>query len=159
MFHCDRYLLYCRGDKAVVLTTLGCDTDNSTSVETLKARQSTTDPTDVCNEFCTISCGVNGDLPPTTDDCAVIVDAITVLNGAISPTFIVESNHEQQLVYGTCAFFFLNYTPDTLEYCWLSLSEIASEVASACLPPTQPVHSLGYCAPSDGAWSAGVTHS
>ncbi|OBZ76678.1 hypothetical protein A0H81_03248 [Grifola frondosa] len=147
------------GDKTVVLTTLGCETDNSTSVETLKARQSATDPTDVCDELCTILCGISGDLPPTTEDCAVVVDAITILNGAISPTFIVESNHEQQLVYGTCAFFFENFSPDTLEYCWLSLSEIGSEAASACLPPTQPVHSLGLCTAGDGTWTAGVGHS
>ncbi|OCH89943.1 hypothetical protein OBBRIDRAFT_835400 [Obba rivulosa] len=116
-------------------------------------------PADVCNELCTDLCSSVGPLPPVSEDCAVIVDAITILNGSVSPTFTVDPNTMQQLTFGTCRFFFENVSPNTLEYCWSALSNVASAAETACFPPVQPVFSQGLCVPTDGRWEVGVGHS
>ncbi|KAI0328936.1 hypothetical protein GY45DRAFT_1346840 [Cubamyces sp. BRFM 1775] len=100
---------------------------------------------------------MSGRLPPDTDDCAALVNSVTILNGQIPPTFDVEPNHVQTISFGTCRFFFENVGPETLEYCWLALTQTASAAASACFPPEQPVMSEGLCIPSDALWEVGFT--
>lgn len=88
-------------------------------------------------------CGQVGQLPPISEDCQTLVNAVTILNGQIGtyqsacmplsssgsligkppvdPDFTVESNHVQTISFGTCRFFFENVSPQPLTYCWLSL--------------------------------------
>ncbi|KAI0653129.1 hypothetical protein C8Q70DRAFT_1059606 [Cubamyces menziesii] len=154
----------------VTSVTTATATETATSVTTVI--QSTTDtatvtvtaaPTstavNVCNEICTTVCGQSGRLPPDSDDCAALVNSITILNGQIPPTFDVEPNHVQTISFGTCRFFFENVGPETLEYCWLAFTQTASAAESACFPPVQPVMSEGLCIPSDALWEVGVAHS
>ncbi|KAI0363703.1 hypothetical protein BV20DRAFT_1039797 [Pilatotrama ljubarskyi] len=100
-------------------------------------------------------CGDSGNLPPTTEDCATIMDAITILNGSISPSFSVDSGHVQTLAFGTCRFFFQNFSPFPMSNCWLAFGQTASAAASACLPPVQPVNSEGLCVAPDASWRVG----
>ncbi|RPD58285.1 hypothetical protein L226DRAFT_614483 [Lentinus tigrinus ALCF2SS1-7] len=142
-------------------TIIETETESATATitETVTAASPTSTAKDVCGEICTTVCGELGQLPPTTDDCQQLVNSITILNGQIAPEFTVESNHVQTITFGTCRFFFENVSPEPLTYCWLSLAQVASAAASACLPPTQPVMSEGLCLPSDGTWEVGVAHS
>ncbi|KAI0328934.1 hypothetical protein GY45DRAFT_1337782 [Cubamyces sp. BRFM 1775] len=110
---------------------------------------------DVCGELCSNVCGDSGSLPPVTEDCDTIVSAITILNGSISPSFDVPSDHVQTLSFGTCRFFFQNFSPFPMSNCWLSFVQIASAAGSACLPPVQPVNSEGLCVASDATWRIG----
>ncbi|KAI9058890.1 hypothetical protein FKP32DRAFT_1606375 [Trametes sanguinea] len=147
-------------DTATIATTVvESATDTATVTVTQTASSPTSTATNVCNEICTTVCGESGQLPPVTEDCATLVDSITILNGQIPPTFEVEPDHVQTITFGTCRFFFENVGPVPLEYCWLSLVQTASASASACLPPTQPVMSEGLCIPSDALWEVGVAHS
>ncbi|RDX44669.1 hypothetical protein OH76DRAFT_1359250, partial [Lentinus brumalis] len=100
-------------------------------------------------------CADLGLLPPVTEDCQQLVNAITILNGQIPPEFTVDANHVQTISFGTCRFFFENVGPQPLTYCWLSLAQTASAAASACLPPSQPVLSEGLCISSDETWEVG----
>ncbi|KAI0776865.1 hypothetical protein BD413DRAFT_231158 [Trametes elegans] len=162
------------GSKTVELTTFACDVaviaaahaDDDPAPNTSAVPSATSiapaapiQTRDVCGEICINQCGDSGELPPTTEDCATIVDAITILNGSISPSFEVDPGHVQTLAFGTCRFFFENFSPFAMTSCWLSFSQTASAAASACLPPVQPVNSEGFCTMSDGSWRVGVAHS
>ncbi|OSD00333.1 hypothetical protein PYCCODRAFT_1426585 [Trametes coccinea BRFM310] len=140
-------------------TVVESTTDTATVTVTQTASPPTSTATDVCGEICTTVCGESGQLPPDSEDCATLVDSITILNGQIPPTFTVEPDHVQTITFGTCRFFFENVGPEPLEYCWLSLAQTASASASACFPPTQPVMSEGLCIASDALWEVGVAHS
>ncbi|CCL98455.1 uncharacterized protein FIBRA_00453 [Fibroporia radiculosa] len=143
-------------DKVVTWETFGCG--SSISARSEFKRQA--NATNVCDGLCTDTCNnLSGDLPPAADDCATIVDAITILNGSIAPTFVVDSQSIQQLSYGTCRYFFENLSDGPLEYCWLALGDMASAAGSACFPPTQPVYSEGICETSTGTWLVGAAHS
>ncbi|KAI0363701.1 hypothetical protein BV20DRAFT_93067 [Pilatotrama ljubarskyi] len=135
------------------------DTATVTVTETVSAASPSSTFTNVCNEICTTVCGDSGRLPPDSEDCATLVDSITILNGQIPPTFDVEPNHVQTITFGTCRFFFENVGPIPLEYCWLSLAQVASASGNACFPPVQPVMSEGLCIPSDALWEVGAAHS
>ncbi|KAI0338160.1 hypothetical protein BDW22DRAFT_1487899 [Trametopsis cervina] len=113
----------------------------------------------VCNVPCTDSCGHLGDLPPISEDCQQIYDSINITSGSIAPTFDVQSNHIEQLTFGTCRVFFENFSNVTVTYCWSALSSQAQGAGTACFPPVQPVNSAGFCSPSTGAWQVGVAHS
>ncbi|KAH9939703.1 uncharacterized protein BXZ73DRAFT_99338 [Epithele typhae] len=139
------------GDRTVELTTFACDAAGSS----LTARTTN----DVCGVNCTNVCAVVGDLPPDQSDCSVIFDAITILNGSVAPEFSVDAGHMQTLSFGTCRIFFQNFSPQPLEYCWLSFGQVASAAGSACFPPVQPVNSEGLCIASDGTWRVGIAHS
>ncbi|OBZ72788.1 hypothetical protein A0H81_06963 [Grifola frondosa] len=156
------------GNLSVELAMFSCSTVTPEQDNLPKPKPTTTSsatptpsptPTDVCNEICTDVCSDVGQLPPVSEDCATIVDAITIMNGSVAPEFEVDPNHMQQLTFGTCRFFFENVGPSPLSYCWTSLAQVASAAASACLPPVQPVNSEGLCIPSDGLWQVGVAHS
>ncbi|EJF56964.1 hypothetical protein DICSQDRAFT_157655 [Dichomitus squalens LYAD-421 SS1] len=136
------------GDKEVELTQLSCGTS-------VTKRQTATPIPNICGEICQNVCSDSGNLPPTTEDCQTIVDAITILNGSVCPTFTVDPNHVQTITFGTCRFFFENLGPDPLTYCWLDFVQIASAAASQCLPPTQPVLSEGLCIARDSTWEVG----
>ncbi|KAI0776867.1 hypothetical protein BD413DRAFT_490977 [Trametes elegans] len=132
---------------------------------------------DVCGAICTTVCAqpAQNALPPVSEDCAQLVNAITILNGQIPPTFIVAPQHAQTITFGTCRFFFENAAaPGPLEYCWLSLyvrphprwvceavaeAQVASAAGTACFPPVQPITAEALCAPADGAWEVGAAHS
>ncbi|EGN97479.1 hypothetical protein SERLA73DRAFT_184203 [Serpula lacrymans var. lacrymans S7.3] len=116
-------------------------------------------PTYVCDQLCDYVCSDPNPLPPITEDCGVIQDAIQIYEGSIAPTFVVDASSIEQLTYGTCRFFFENLSSAPLEYCWTSLSSIASSGETACFPPVQPVQSQALCIPSTGAWEVGVGHS
>ncbi|KAI8995198.1 hypothetical protein BD414DRAFT_513029 [Trametes punicea] len=148
------------GSKTVELTTFACD-GPAAGVHANDAAPTSAGPAaplptvNVCGEICDNVCGDSGTLPPVTEDCATIVDAITILNGSISPSFEVDSNHAQTLSFGTCRFFFQNFSPLPMSNCWLSFVQIASAAASACLPPVQPVNSEGLCIAGDATWRVG----
>lgn len=115
---------------------------------------------DVCGASCAISCSnVTGVLPPISDDCANIEAAITILQNEHSSTFTVDPNHLETLSFGTCSYFFENFGPKTLEYCWSDLSSQATAAGDACFPPNQPFSPEGLCTASDGTWAVGATHS
>ncbi|KAH9895796.1 hypothetical protein C8Q73DRAFT_451769 [Cubamyces lactineus] len=149
--------------KAIQLTTFSCDGPavhaNDDPSPTSVAPSVPFPTVNVCGELCSDVCGDSGSLPPVTEDCATIVDAVTILNGSVAPTFEVDSGHVQTLSFGTCRFFFENFSPFPMSNCWLSFVQIASAAASACLPPVQPVNSEGLCVASDGTWRIGVAHS
>ncbi|KAM5530448.1 hypothetical protein V8D89_015888 [Ganoderma adspersum] len=141
----------------VVQSTTATDVVTVTTTASAAAPSST--GTNVCGELCTNICSELGQLPPTSDDCQQLVNAITILNGQIDPDFTVDSNHVQTITFGTCRFFFENISPAPLTYCWLSLAQVASAAASQCLPPNQPVLSEGLCIARDSTWEVGVAHS
>ncbi|KAI0776866.1 hypothetical protein BD413DRAFT_231241 [Trametes elegans] len=169
------------GRKTVELTTFACDTQTvpnaavsahadadehapSPSVvpsATSVAPALSTPTLNVCSDSCTNGCGESGDLPPTAEDCATIVDAITILNGSISPSFDVAPEHMQTLAFGTCRFSFQNLSPLFMTECWSSFAQFGSSAASACFPPVQPVNSEGVCTSqgSSRVWRVVVTHS
>ncbi|RPD72913.1 hypothetical protein L226DRAFT_141221 [Lentinus tigrinus ALCF2SS1-7] len=141
-------------------TVTDSETDTATVTATVTAAPSPT-PTaeDVCDGICTTVCAEMGSLPPVSDDCQQLSNAITILNGQIPPEFTVDSKHVQTISFETCRFFFENVGPLPLTYCWVSLVQTASAAASACLPPTQPVLSEGLCIAGDGTWEVGVAHA
>ncbi|KAL1942357.1 hypothetical protein VTO73DRAFT_6421 [Trametes versicolor] len=153
------------GSKAVALTTFSCDAQHAfvhaddDPTPTSNAPAAPVPTTDVCGVICSNVCGDSGELPPVTEDCATIMDAITILNGSVSPTFGVAPGHAQTLTFGTCRFFFENDSPLPMSNCWLSFGQAASAAASACLPPVQPVNSEGICIARDATWRIGVAHS
>ncbi|KAI0643208.1 hypothetical protein C8Q79DRAFT_915117 [Trametes meyenii] len=147
------------GDKTVELTTFECGAArihaDDAAPPTSVAPALPLPTIDVCGLICNNVCGDSGSLPPVTEDCATIADAITILNGSISPSFTVAPGHAQTLAFGTCRIFFQNFSPFTLSNCWLSFSETANAAASACLPPVQPVNSEGICVAPDASWRIG----
>ncbi|THH10899.1 hypothetical protein EW146_g8222 [Bondarzewia mesenterica] len=144
------------GSNTVVLSSLSCD---STASVTLAPVAAATNDTNVCGEICNTFCSGQGSLPPITQDCQVITEAITLFEGNQSPTFTVQPFHIVQLVFGTCRFFFENLSGAPIDYCWQDLSNTGSAVATTCFPPTQPVESLAECKSPDGTWELGVSHS
>jgi hypothetical protein len=67
----------------------------------------------------TTSCNQEtGILPPISDDCQTIENAVVILEGTMSPTFTVLPNHLKTLTFGTCSYFFENTGPAELEACW-----------------------------------------
>ncbi|KAI0819694.1 hypothetical protein BC628DRAFT_1423527 [Trametes gibbosa] len=161
------------GAKTVELTTFACgvaaavhaDDDpaplssDAPLTPTTVAPAAPTPTVNVCGEICRNTCGDSGNLPPTTEDCATIMDAITILNGSVSPSFEVAPFHAQTLSFGTCRFFFENDSVFPTSQCWLSFGQTASAAASACLPPVQPVNSEGICVALDASWRIGVAHA
>ncbi|KAH9946576.1 immunomodulatory protein [Amylocystis lapponica] len=141
------------GDKTVEVATLSCDDPVTTRDEPANALR---DLSDVCDNICTNVCNFDGGvLPPITSDCAIIIDAITILNGSVTDDFSVDPGEMKQLTYGTCRYYFENLSPWTLTYCWTALSQVGSAAGSACFPPTQPNYSEGLCSPADGSWAVG----
>lgn len=70
----------------------------------------------------TISCNQEtGILPPISDDCQTIQNAVTILEGTMSPTFLVQPNHLTTLTFGTCSYFFENMGYSELTACWSDL--------------------------------------
>ncbi|OJT07301.1 hypothetical protein TRAPUB_1844 [Trametes pubescens] len=121
------------GSKAVALTTFSCDAQHSfvhaddDPTPTSIAPAAPVPTTDVCGVISgpgSNVCGDSGTLPPVTEDCATIMDAITILNGSgigrTAPTFGVAPGHAQTLTFGTCRFFFENDSPLPMSNCWLS---------------------------------------
>ncbi|KAI0686884.1 hypothetical protein BC835DRAFT_430575 [Cytidiella melzeri] len=131
----------------------------STSTSTSASASPTPTTVNVCDVACTNSCGSLGDLPPISEDCQQIYDALNITSGSIAPTFDIPSNNIHQLTFGTCRVFFENFSNETVTFCWSALSQEAQGAGSACFPPVQPVNSAGYCTPSDGSWQVGVAHS
>ncbi|KAI1787484.1 hypothetical protein LXA43DRAFT_707505 [Ganoderma leucocontextum] len=148
------------GGNTVDLTMLSCGPPvNKRQDPTTTAVAAPTPTPDVCGELCENVCADSGPLPPVAEDCAVIVDAITILNGSTPSTFLVEANHAQVLTFGTCSFFFENLSLEPVEYCWLSFAQVASAAGAACFPPVQPIHSEGLCLSPNGLWQVGAAHA
>ncbi|TFY76355.1 hypothetical protein EWM64_g7656, partial [Hericium alpestre] len=103
----------------------------------------------------TTTCSSIGDLPPTTQDCQTIIDAVEILEGKTAPTFTVASGHTETLEFGTCRFFYENLSAETLTYCWQDLVNSASAAGAVCFPPVQPVHTLATCTSLDGLFALG----
>ncbi|RDX44664.1 hypothetical protein OH76DRAFT_1052341 [Lentinus brumalis] len=139
------------GGETVELTTFSCDavvSAHKASVPT--PLDSGVDPT------CTDVCAESGSLPPTSEDCATVFDAITIFN----TTFSVSANRAQTLSFGTCRIFFQNFSPSSpVTFSWTNLATVATGAAAACFPPHQPVMSEGLCVAPDGAWRVGIAHS
>ncbi|KAA1471004.1 hypothetical protein DENSPDRAFT_880133 [Dentipellis sp. KUC8613] len=140
--------------KDVVRETVAC------SVVTPAVVSSGLPDPNVCGEVCTTTCSDLGDLPPSTDDCQSIKNAIAIFAGSAPADFTVQPGHIEQLTFGTCRFFFENLTGDeALTYCWQDLANSGSAAASDCFPPVQPVQTLATCTSVDGTWALGVSHS
>ncbi|KAI0067525.1 hypothetical protein BV25DRAFT_1912140 [Artomyces pyxidatus] len=134
-------------------------TATATVTDTVTVAAPTPTLVDVTSAPCNIFCGDMGVLPPISDDCAVIENSITILNGVQPATFIVAPSHIQQLTFGTCRVFFENIGGNDLQYTWIALNSTATTAANACFPPVQPVNSLGMCQATDFTWEVGITHS
>ncbi|KAI0031085.1 hypothetical protein K488DRAFT_87145 [Vararia minispora EC-137] len=119
----------------------------------------TTDPNaeSVCGAPCVFNCFHNvGDLPPTSQDCAVINNAVEIFSGKSSATFTVSPNHVQTLTFGTCAYFFQNLDSVPLTYCWSDLATNANASAATCFPPSSPPSSDATCGDAvAGQWVVG----
>ncbi|KAL0948481.1 hypothetical protein HGRIS_011050 [Hohenbuehelia grisea] len=116
-------------------------------------------PLHVCGGTCANSCNNDaGQLPPVSEDCGVIEDAIQIFTGQGPTSFVLDPNHVETLTFGTCSYFFINTSPITLEYCWTDLSKTANAAGAACFPPAQPFTSEGLCT-SFGLWAVGAAHS
>ncbi|VDB91717.1 unnamed protein product [Peniophora sp. CBMAI 1063] len=142
--------------KGVELSVMSC----GSVPQAIGRRQANSTATDVCGEICVTSCSsVAGVLPPTTDDCTVIKEAVQIFQGQSSSTFTVQPFHIQQLTFGTCRMFFENLSPVPEQACWSDLAKDASVAGASCLPPTQPVFSEGDCNALDRTWLIGISHS
>ncbi|KAF8531082.1 hypothetical protein JB92DRAFT_243534 [Gautieria morchelliformis] len=157
----------CAGAQLVSSTTLhvgGHDvllTTHSCSPSAVERRQTTpTTFVNVCGSTCTTSCNsVTGILPPISDDCQTIENAIVILQSTMSSTFLVQPNHLKTLTFGTCSYFFENIGPTELQSCWADLSSFGHAAGAACFPPVQPFFPEGLCTAYDGTWAVGATHS
>ncbi|KAI0321241.1 hypothetical protein OF83DRAFT_1100406 [Amylostereum chailletii] len=161
-------------------TIIGTTTVVETATEVITATATVTvvpSPTpsaiDVCGGICNTTCSEVGQLPPTTDDCQVIKDAVAIFQGnacrlfsairsahksngdCAAPTFIADPLHTQQLTFGTCRFFFENLGTDSVEYCWNDLANTGSASASQCFPPSMPFSTLAVCEALDNTWEVG----
>ncbi|KAF8516637.1 hypothetical protein JB92DRAFT_2810146 [Gautieria morchelliformis] len=117
-------------------------------------------PMNVCGSICTNSCNDNaGDLPPTSQDCQTIANAIQIFQGTQNDTFTVAANHLETLTFGTCSLFFENLSSASIEYCFSSLSTEGIEAGDECFPPVQPFSSEGLCTGSKNLWAVGAAHS
>lgn len=140
-------------------------TDTVTVTATATASSTPTNAINVCGTVCEYElqyantcpmtgmilgntlCTQSGQLPPTTDDCQVVKEAIQIFEGnscecfrqtypfilaqaelafATAPTSIVQPGHIQQLTFGTCRFFFENLNTVPLEFCWQDLVGLPS---------------------------------
>ncbi|KAI0321242.1 hypothetical protein OF83DRAFT_1168580 [Amylostereum chailletii] len=144
----------------VTMSTFACDESSGAS---LKARQTVTPPAFInvcggaCQKLCTNAAGV---LPPTSEDCDTIKDAIAIFEGNQIETFNVQPGHIQSLSYLTCSYSFTNLGALPLQYCWKDLSTTASAAGSVCFPPTQPTFSEGDCKALDQTgWIVSASHS
>ncbi|KAI0808079.1 hypothetical protein C8Q74DRAFT_111945 [Fomes fomentarius] len=136
--------------KTVELTTFSCAAQPAQPASLV-----TETATDVCSEICLNACAHPTQLPPASEDCEAIVNAITILNGSVPAGFTVDPNHVQTLTFGTCRFFFQNFAANPLSYCWLSLAQQASAAGASCFPQ----NTEGDCVATTGLWRAGAGHS
>ncbi|TFY76694.1 hypothetical protein EWM64_g7317 [Hericium alpestre] len=151
------------------LTLIGTttETDTITDTATVTATATITEtppplpsPSDVCGKTCTTTCSEDGgQLPPDSDDCQVIKDSIAIFEGNSGPTFTVDPLHIQQLVFGTCRYFFENLGTTPLEYCWQDLATTGGLAGTQCFPPNTPFSTLAICESADQTWEVGVSHA
>ncbi|KAI0033923.1 hypothetical protein K488DRAFT_6398, partial [Vararia minispora EC-137] len=135
----------------VELSTLSCG-DHVSKRSALVVR----DTRDDCGAVCTVSCTNSaGGLPPISEDCEQIVNAVTIYSGLISDDFVVSPFSLAQLTFGTCRYFFENLSSDNATYCWSSFASQASQAGTTCFPPNQPVRSEGDCTSTDGTFIVG----
>ncbi|EIW65234.1 uncharacterized protein TRAVEDRAFT_17014 [Trametes versicolor FP-101664 SS1] len=137
-------------------------TNTATVTATVTAAAPTPTLANVCAET---SCGQPGgiiNLPPSTEDCARLVDTLnTALTTPGSSPFIdVAPDQMFSATHGTCKFSFWNFSPTTLETCVLSVIRSASAAVSGCLEGAQPAAvSEGLCLANDGLWEVTVTRA
>ncbi|RPD58283.1 hypothetical protein L226DRAFT_536757 [Lentinus tigrinus ALCF2SS1-7] len=143
------------GSDTVELTTFSCDAVPSAHKASPVAAAS-----DACADTtCTNVCAESGSLPPTSEDCDKIFDAISIFNSSIS-TFTVNPNRATTLSFGTCRAFLQNFSPSApLTFCWTDFAAVAAAAGKACFPPVQPVMSEGLCEAPEGVWRVGIAHS
>jgi hypothetical protein len=148
----------------VVRTTTTC-------AKTTVAARDLADVTDVCGEICkyfskshfdqislkytvgnNICSNAAGGLPPITDDCQQIKDAITIFQGnqgwalrlplddvssrfvKTAPEFTVLPLHRETLSFNTCSFFFENDSPVVpYSYCWQDLVSLFLIMTKSCI--------------------------
>ncbi|KAI0695662.1 hypothetical protein C8T65DRAFT_664848, partial [Cerioporus squamosus] len=143
----------CVGAKAISTSSIavGSDTVELTTFSSPTPLDGSADPT--CTDVCTSS----GSLPPTSEDCEMVFDAISIFNatGSIS-TFTVGANRAQTLTFHTCRVFLQNFSPSVpLTFAWTDFAAVATGAGKACFPPVQPVMSEGLCVAPDGVWRVG----
>ncbi|KAI0031084.1 hypothetical protein K488DRAFT_87144 [Vararia minispora EC-137] len=110
----------------------------------------------VCGSICNTVCSnAAGNLPPISDDCQMIKNAVQIFQNNNDATFTVAPAATEELVFGTCSFFFTNLSNSTQVACWQDLANSASVSGAACFPPTMPLHSEGDCRALDGTWVLG----
>ncbi|KAJ8521562.1 hypothetical protein ONZ45_g1770 [Pleurotus djamor] len=144
------------GTKKVVQNELLC---------TLKggavARAANTNTISVSGQSCTTSCSnVSGILPPTSEDCETILQAFKIFKGNGPSSFVTQPQAMNVWSFGTCAYMFANFSPDTpLEFGFDDLAIRGPEAGAACFPPHQPFSPQGWCTGEAGLWAAGASHS
>jgi hypothetical protein len=75
----------------------------------------------------TTTCNNNtGVLPPISQDCQTIANAIQIFQGTQNDTFTVAPNHLETLTFGTCSLFFENLSSGSMAYRFSSLVGIGS---------------------------------
>ncbi|KAI0259507.1 hypothetical protein BC834DRAFT_974223 [Gloeopeniophorella convolvens] len=114
-------------------------------------------PSGVCGEICNNQCSrpTTGpfNLPPTTDDCSQITDAIQIFEASTGPNFTVQPGGIETLTFGTCTYTFENLSEEPLSYCWSDFANVGSVSGEACFPPVMPLQSQATCTAVDRSWS------
>ncbi|KAL0952435.1 hypothetical protein HGRIS_006707 [Hohenbuehelia grisea] len=124
------------------------------------AIQARTNTLNVCGVACTNTCNSDaGTLPPTTEDCGMIKNAITIFQQHSPPSFVVSPSGNKTLSFKTCQFSFVNTGTSDLEYCYTDLSATAGRAGSACFPPVMPLHSEGLCTAADRSFNVIAAHT
>jgi len=142
------------GGRVIQRFEIGCEQDKAA------VRRTTTSPTHVCGLDCTTSCNNDaGGLPPISEDCDVLVDAINIFQGEGPSSNVVHAGRMDFLSFGTCMYWFANNSDEDLEYCWDDMAGLSPKAGGACFPPHQPFTSEGLCTSADGLWAFGAAHS
>ncbi|KAF4588828.1 hypothetical protein EYR40_010383 [Pleurotus pulmonarius] len=122
-----------------------------------------TDDKRICGALCINSCSnAAGDLPPVTEDCAMLQNAIKILPGSqqgFPPSFGLQPGESKSLTFKTCTFTTINNGPSSVTQCWVDMGNAATRAGSACYPPVMPLHSMGLCTAPDGSWAVTTSHT
>ncbi|KAF4588135.1 hypothetical protein EYR38_010100 [Pleurotus pulmonarius] len=106
------------GTKQVTRTGLSCTLKRMVAREPSEATIAT-DPVHVCGQSCTTSCSnVSGILPPTSEDCETISQAIEIFKNQGPSSFVAQPQTMETLAFGTCSYMFVNFSNGPLEFCW-----------------------------------------
>ncbi|KAF8216473.1 hypothetical protein K438DRAFT_1797267 [Mycena galopus ATCC 62051] len=148
------------GDAQVLVSSFSCPSEEQKrAAGTLAAR---TAPRDVCGEQCTTVACLDIGSTPADSDCAIIADAINIVNANLGPTYLLNSTngYYKQLVFGTCLTYIGVSAEVDTEACWSDWSSIIGQLIAAC--PGSPIGACTSSPPALGgiaAFSMEIRHS